>query len=431
MASVEQEAASPHIWRGREGDPAGLRSGRPVVWLRSPQAHVSCQKRPVSIADIEEARARLERFRPALRALFPESHWDGNIQSALLDYPSTVGLANTPLVKADHALPLTGSIKARGGVYELLCRIEEIAQAEGILVPGGDYAGIADPEARAVLARHCMAVASTGNLGFSIGLVSRAFGLQAKVFMSREAKAWKKDRLIRLGVEVVELDCDYNETVDRGRAIARDAGAIFIDDTTSRDLLIGYAVAADEAIAQLSARGIAPTVAHPLVVYLPCGVGGAPGGVTFGLKHRLGDAVVCVFVEPIESACMLAALARGEGRSVSVYDLGLSNRTVADGLAVAVASELVLEVAGDLIDAVVALPDAAMTQWVGRAWHEAGLRLEPSAAAALGAIEPFLAARPDYADATHIAWTTGGSLLPDSEFEPLLTDWTAAQTIGQ
>ncbi len=374
----------------------------------------------MTLADVADASARMERFRPALAKLFPASGWDGRVRSALLDYPVSPDLPARLLIKADHALPMTGSVKARGGVYALLRHVEQVALDEGVVRPGDDYLMLTSPAAARVFARHVVAVSSTGNLGFSIGLAARAFRMRAQVHMSRDAKAWKKERLVRLGAQVVEHDCDFTETVARGREAAARSGAAFIDDETSRELFIGYALAADEVIAQLAGRSITPTVARPLVAYLPCGVGGAPGGVTFGLKARLGKAVVCVFVEPIASAGMMAALAAGGRRAVSVYDVGLDNDTLADGLAVPTASQLVLDQVGHLIDGAVALPDAMMVEWVGRAWRAAELRLEPSAAASLAAVIPYLNDRPEMANATHLAWTTGGSLLPDPEFEAIL-----------
>lgn len=398
----------------------------PDIWLRPRIADRSALAGPISPADIDDAAARLARFRPALVGAFAAQGWDGRIRSELLDYAAP-GEAPALLLKGDHDLPLTGSIKARGGIYELLVLIERLGREAGLLTEATGYEVLLSEPARAVLARHTVVVASTGNLGFSIGLAARAFGLGAQIHMSYDAKSWKKERLRRIGATVVEHDCDYTQTVARARAAAEASDtAYFVDDETSRLLMLGYATAGRELAEQLDARGIAPTQDKPLVVYLPCGVGGAPAGITYGLKTIYGEAVVAIFVEPHASPCMLAALATGAvAEPPAVYAFGRDNRTIADGLAVPRASALALETVGAAIDGAIALPDSEMLDWVGRAWRERGLRLEPSAAAALAAVPRLLAAAlpegwPDLQAATHIAWATGGGLLPDDEFERLL-----------
>jgi D-serine dehydratase len=402
-----------------------LRAGGPAVWLR-PAGKPTENSTPLRAEEIEEARQRLERFRPVLATLFSGNagDWDGRVRSALLDYPLQRDLPPL-LVKADHDLPMTGSVKARGGVYELLCRVEALAVMNGIVKSGEPLAPLLTPAARTIFSEHCIVVASTGNLGFSIGLVARAFGLNADVHMSHDAKAWKKERLRRTGANVIEHPCDYTETVARARAAAKTNGSYFVDDESSRLLFVGYTTAASELAGQLEERGVKIGNDAPLVVYLPCGVGGAPGGITAGLKMIYGSAVHCVFVEPVASACVFAALAVGDGTAVSVYDLGLDNDTIADGLAVPVASELVLSSVAASIDAVVAVPDAAMLEWVRRAWNEARLRLEPSAASGFAAVLLFLAAAREAgsalpAKAVHVVWTTGGSQLPEDQFTALL-----------
>lgn len=402
---------------------AALRRGETAVWLR-PEGRPRADAEPLREGELDGARDRFARFAPVLAALFPGEGWDGRIRSGLQPFPPAAG--EPPLwVKADHALPMTGSVKARGGVYELLRRIEAWAASDGLVTAGGDLAPLTDAARRAPLARRRVVTASTGNLGFSIGLVARAFGVGAEVHMSHDAKRWKKDRLRALGATVVEHAADYTEAVARARRAAASTGAAFIDDEDSRDLFVGYACAGEEAAAQLAAAGVAPTPERPLVVYLPCGVGGAPGGVTAGLKRIYGEALTAVWVEPVASPCMLAALAAGGGAPVSIYDLGLDNRTVADGLAVAAASPLVLRAAAGLVDAVAAVRDADMLDWTREAWRRGGLRLEPSAASGFAAVDAFRAARADAGrpvpqDATHLVWTTGGALLPDAEFKALL-----------
>jgi len=404
----------------------GLRRGQPTTWLRPENVPAV-----ITMADVAAAQARFRRFEPVLRRLFPESGWDGRIRSPLVDFaPTQPAALHRLLVKSDHALPMTGSIKARGGVHELLCQIERIGVAEGLLPDGVSYEALTTPTARDCLSRHLVVVASTGNLGFSIGLVARAFGLSAEVHMSHDAKAWKKERLRKLGATVVEHDCDFNETVERARrASVGRARTHFVDDETSRELFLGYAAAAHELSEQLLDRGIRVSAERPLFVYLPCGVGGAPGGVTFALKQLFGNACVCVFAEPVGAASMLAALCTGASAPVHVTKLGLGTHTIADGLAVHSASPLVLSTVGHMIDAAVAVTDESMVAWIRRAWHDAGLRLEPAAAAGFAALEPFIeAARGASANSTlsrwqnavHVVWTTGGSLLPDQEFLTLL-----------
>jgi D-serine dehydratase len=400
-----------------------LRGGRPAVWLRPPAATTTNQT-PITPGEIREAEQRLTRFHPVLAALFPATGWDGRIRSSLLDYPRQADLPPL-LVKADHDLPMTGSVKARGGVYELLCRVETLALMEDIVKQGEPLTPLLTPAAHSRFSKHRIVVASTGNLGFSIGLVARAFGLEAEVHMSHDAKTWKKERLRRTGANVIEHPCDYTETVARARASAAASGSYFIDDESSRLLFVGYTTAAAELAQQLDERGVKISTDTPLVVYLPCGVGGAPGGITAGLKTIFGADVRCIFVEPIASACVFAALAVGHGSPVSVYDIGLDNDTIADGLAVPVASKLVMSSIGASIDAAVAVTDAAMLDWVRQAWNESGLRLEPSAASGFAAVPLFLeavrntgAALPS--TAIHVVWTTGGSQLPDDQFATLL-----------
>ncbi len=164
---------------------------------------------------------------------------------------------------------------------------------------------------------------------------------------------------------------------------------------------------------------------HPLFVYLPCGVGGAPGGIAFGLKQEFGDHVHCFFVEPVQCPCMIAGLATGEGENICVQDLGLSGITEADGLAVGRPSGMVTRMMRPLLSGCSTVEDARLFDAL-RVLHEKdGIFIEPSSCAALAAWQDmarFDGAK-DYmerrgltekmADATHIAWATGGCLVPE------------------
>ena len=416
------------------GVPEAVRAGVPTVW-RNPHVRPAAEvlpTLPLQWSDVQAAQARWRRFAPLLSKLFPELRSSGGlIDSALLEPKesfarSVLGGQGRLLVKADHDLPVTGCIKARGGVYEVLWYAERVA--EGFGVPD-DFAAFAAPAWRERFARHTVVVGSTGNLGFSVGVMARALGFAAEVHMSSDAKAWKKDRLRRIGVNVVEHEADYTAAVAAARSSAATRPQChFVDDETSEQLFLGYATAAIDLRVQLEAAGIAVDAGRPLLVYLPCGVGGAPGGITFGLKHVFGDAVRCVFVEPVESPCMVVQLASESRESVSVYDVGRSNQTVQDGLAVASASLFAADVVRHLIDGVVTVSDATSLEWVRRAWFDAGLELEPSAASAFAAAVSWSRAGLNAGKGTDIVWTTGGGLLPDDVFQQLLNDSPASAT---
>ena len=159
------------------------------------------------------------------------------------------------------------------------------------------------------------------------------------------------------------------------------------------------------------------------MVYLPCGVGGAPGGITFGLKHVFGDAVHCFFAEPVESPCMTLGLMTGKHDEISVYDIGLSNRTIADGLAVARPSAFVGKMIQGVISGTFTVTDARLEENAGLARTLEKLKLEPSATAGFQGPQWLLQTEPgrDYlrrhglesAKLTHILWTTGGRYLPE------------------
>jgi len=391
----------------------------------------------------------LGRFAPLLARLFPETApADGRIDSALVDVGvlrGALGLDSASgrlMVKADHALPIAGSIKARGGLYAVLEIAERIALSAGLLVDA-HYAALADASAREIFALYKISVGSTGNLGLSVGIMAASLGFSATVHMSAEAKAWKKDRLRARGVAVVEHAGDYAAALAAGRDMAAgDPRHFFIDDEDSLPLLHGYAAAAEGLARQLAEAGVAVDRDRPLVVYLPCGVGGAPTGIALGLHLIFGADVHCFFAEPVESACFLLAMTGGGGRPHSIYDAGLSGITEADGLAVPSASRLACHIARPIIAGVYTVPDDVLLRHLHLAGRDEGMRLEPSAAAGFSGPgmlrgdaggRAYLAATGlgiHLSQATEVVWTTGGSLVPDDVYRDFDARGHAVEAAG-
>lgn len=387
---------------------------------------------PVKPGEVDDAADRLDRFAPLLRSLFPETEADcGRIESPLRELPALREKlswrervpAGRLFLKLDSELAVAGSVKARGGIYEVLKHTEELALEAGLLRPDGDYADLAGQ--RDFFAKYTVQVGSTGNLGLSIGIMAAALGYRAVVHMSADARQWKKDLLRQKGVDVREYDGDYGKAVEQGRALSdADPMSYFVDDEHSKNLFLGYAVAARRLAEQLAAQDVEVDDDHPLFVTIPCGVGGAPGGVAYGLKLLYGDNVHVFFAEPVQCPCMLLGLATGEKDGVCVQDAGLTGVTEADGLAVARPSKLVCDVMEYTLSGEFTVADGRLYEDL-RALHAAEkLFIEPSACAAFAgyrglarfpAAQSYLKAHGligKMENASHILWATGGRLVP-------------------
>jgi D-serine dehydratase len=426
---------------------------KPTTWF-NPQVRPIAEALPdvgLKECDVADASARLRRFAPYIARVFTQTAAAGGlIESPIRAIPHMKAalamrygkaLMGQLWLKLDSHLPISGSIKARGGIYEVLKHAEAIAMAHGLLIEGDDYSKLDSNEARSFFRHYKIAVGSTGNLGLSIGIMGATLGFQVTVHMSADARQWKKDKLRAHGVTVMEYASDYSAAVAEGRRqAAGDPACHFIDDENSRNLFLGYAVAAERLKPQLAAAGIVVDAQHPLFVYLPCGVGGGPGGVAFGLKLAFGNAVHCIFAEPTHSPSMMLGVYTGLHDAISVQEFGIDNVTAADGLAVGRPSGFVGRAMQRLIDGYYTVDDEELYALIALLDREEGVRLEPSALAGMPGIVRVLAQEePTYRmqvdagalrNATHLAWATGGSMVPEDEMEAYVSKGRQVLAIG-
>ncbi|GKU83150.1 D-serine ammonia-lyase [Niallia sp. NCCP-28] len=398
-----------------------------VCWINEGKSELPIAA--IKEVNIEEAIKRLQRFAPVIAEWFPETRSDfGLIESPLQKIPlfkqamekrENQKFFGNWFVKSDHQLPISGSVKARGGIYEVLKFAEKLALEKELIDQKESYRKLLSPSIKSFFADFTIIVGSTGNLGLSIGIIGRKLGFQVVVHMSKDAKTWKKNKLKEIGATVIEHDADYSVAVEQGRKEAeKDSFCYFIDDENSTHLFEGYATAAYRLKEQLHAKQIIIDENHPLFVYLPCGVGGAPGGISYGLKKIFHEHVHCFFAEPTHSPAMLTRLYTNI-KNIAVQDLQLDNQTEADGLAVGKASEFVADHIGSFISGCYTISDHQLFCLQALLFEAEKEYLEPSALA--GFYGPLMIKAytekenlcEKMSQSTHVFWGTGGMLVPE------------------
>ncbi|WP_233357693.1 PALP domain-containing protein [Haloflavibacter putidus] len=107
--------------------------------------------------------------------------------------------------------------------------------------------------------------------------------------------------------------------------------------------------------------------------------------------------------------------------NISVHDLGIDNKTEADGLAVGRPSKFATAISEHLISGIYTLEDEKVYGLLTKLLDTENIFLEPFATAGLIGLQRI--AVTNYAqenklnmeNATHIAWATGGDLVPEDQ----------------
>ncbi len=418
-----------------------------LVWINPKEMNYSEYEKnlPVSDEELKDAEERLARFAPFIKKVFPETaETNGIIESPLepifsmqkeLEKIYETEIPGKLYLKMDSHLPVAGSVKARGGVYEVLKHAEELAMEAGMLSVTDDYSILADEKFKKFFSGYKVQVGSTGNLGLSIGITSAALGFEVIVHMSADAKQWKKDMLRSKGVTVIEYADDYGKAVEEGRKSSdADPKSYFVDDEKSMNLFLGYTVAASRMKKQFDEKGIVIDKEHPLLVYIPCGVGGAPGGVAYGIKRIFKENAYVFFVEPTLAPCMVLGMATELHENICVRDLGIYGLTHADGLAVGRASGLVSKIMDPILSGIFTLEDYKLYDYLRVLNSSENKRIEPSSCAAFEGpvtLMKYETSRKyveekigkNIENAYHICWATGGRMVPQEDMEKFLNTY--------
>ena len=274
------------------------------------------------------------------------------IQAHIWRTPLLPSAALSSLSSSDVHLKLecwqrTGSFKERGALYKL-ASLSARDIALGVVT------------------------ASAGNHGLGVAYACQSLGLPpATIFVPETAPESKVKRLQTFDCDLRRAGADYDTCHAIAEAYTRDQGAFYLSAYDDPVVIAGQGTAGLELVQDL------PNVDAILV---PVGGGGLIAGVAVVAK-TVNPKVRIVGVQP--EASPAAYLSFRDGRAYETYDAG---PTICDGLAGGF-GRVPFELAGDLIDEILVVPEADVRQAV--AWLAAHEQMIVEGAGAI-AVAPLL-----------------------------------------
>jgi diaminopropionate ammonia-lyase len=161
-----------------------------------------------------------------------------------------------------------------------------------------------------------LVAATDGNHGRAVARTAALLGLPAYIFLPAGAAAARLAAIAGEGALVEEVDGTYDEAVTRAHTVAEEVGGLLLQDTSlpgherMAELVVeGYATLFWEVEEQLRAADDWP----PDLLLVQVGVGALAHAAIVAMKRpELHGAVRVVGVEPVEAACVAAAIAAGK-----------------------------------------------------------------------------------------------------------------------
>ena len=248
------------------------------------------------------------------------------------------GLVGRPVTLKAENLQLTGSFKIRGA-YNTIAQLTEAERAAGVVT------------------------SSAGNHGQAVAWAAREAGIAATIFVPDGAPMAKFDAAVGYGATVINAGAGFDEAVAAGLRHVEETGATFVHAFDNPRVIAGQGTVGLELAEQLPPG--------PGTVVIPVGGGGLASGIAIALR-ALRPEVSLVGVQA-------AACAPFAGRA----PIG---PTIADGIAVKYPAELTSAILRDLLDEVVVVDDAAISQALVLLLERSKLVVEGAGAAPVAAL---------------------------------------------
>ncbi len=273
---------------------------------RNPQAVRDAAYGPEQATALDEA--GLARARAVIAA------WPGYAPTPLVSLPGLARALGVARIDYKNEAPRfgLGSFKPLGGAYAVArALMRRIARRTGGREPA--VAELIAGRYREIAATVTVAAATDGNHGRSVAWGARMFGCRSVIFIHETVTAARERAIAALGAEVRRTPGAFDDAVRIAQETAEAEGWIVVADTSDgrmaeapREVMQGYALMADEVIAQLG------DAAPPSHVFLQAGVGGMAAASCARFWQAFGPRrPITVLVEPETAACWFASIEAG------------------------------------------------------------------------------------------------------------------------
>jgi threonine dehydratase len=259
-------------------------------------------------------------------------------------------------------------LSARLGVTTVL-KVESINPIRSFKGRGTDYLLhrlATDPTASEYQEIVC---ASAGNFGQGMAYACRKAKRNLTVFAARSASPLKVERMRDLGAHVTLEGDDFDEAKDAAKRDAHQHGKLYVEDGHLGPIAEGAGTIALELL---------ETEPSLDAFFVPLGNGSLVNGIGTWIKHASPKTrVIATCAEAAPSMELSWKAAR---------PIAAPSTTIADGIAVRIPVPHAVELMRDTVDEVMLVTDREMRDAMRWLFTDAGIVIEPSAAAGVAAI---------------------------------------------
>ncbi len=230
------------------------------------------------------------------------------------------------------------SFKALGGAYAVARQLQlKVEELTGTTITVKD---LHDRKFDNIVSQIVISCATDGNHGCSVSWGCQMFGCQCIIYVHRDVSAGRQQTMEDLGVQVIRITGNYDDSVKLADRDAKEHGRIIVSDTSyagymeiPKDVALGYTVLLSESIEQIADE-------IPTHVFIQAGVGGLAAAVCAYFWELWGEQRPrFIIVEPVLANCLQES-ARAGKPTVVEGDL----ETLMAGLACGEISELAWQI---------------------------------------------------------------------------------------